>query len=75
MLQGMIWLDNYYIITSRDLLEKDMTELQKKQYEQLIQEKLDVVDERDQLVQQLEEDRLKYIIIGIMWSLVNGCVT
>ena len=38
-----------------------MTELQRKQYEQLIQEKLDVVDERDQLVQQLEEDRLKYI--------------
>ena len=36
-----------------------MTELQERQYEQLIQEKLDVVCERDQLVQQVEEDRLK----------------
>ena len=40
-----------------------MTELQRKQYEQLIQEKLDVVDERGQLAEQLEEDRLKYIIL------------
>ena len=44
-------------------IDKDMTELQRKQYDQLIQEKLDVVDERDQLVQQLEEDRLKYLIV------------
>ena len=40
-----------------------MTELQRKQYDQLVLEKVDVVNERDQLVQQLEEDRLKYIIV------------
>ena len=36
-----------------------MTKEQKKSYDQLLQEKLDIIDERDQLVQQLEEDRLR----------------
>ena len=37
-----------------------MSEEQKKLYEYLLKEKLEVIDERDQLVQQVEEDRLRY---------------
>lgn len=36
---------------------------QRKVYENLLKEKLDIIEERDQLVQQLEEDRLRYVII------------
>ena len=38
-----------------------MSKEQKKLYDQLLQEKLEVIDDRDQLVQQLEEDHLRYI--------------
>ena len=38
-----------------------MTEQQKKLYDQLLVEKLEIVDERDQLVQQLEADRLRWV--------------
>jgi len=58
-LQGTIWLDNDYITTCTYHCDEGMTEAQERQYEQLIEEKLDVVCERDQLVQQVEEDRLK----------------
>lgn len=41
------------------MIDDEMTKEQKKSYDQLLQEKLDIIDERDQLVQQLEEDRLR----------------
>lgn len=37
-----------------------MSPEQKKLYDQLLKEKLEIIEERDQLVQQLEEDRLRY---------------
>lgn len=40
-----------------------MTEEQRDQYIRLLEEKLDIINERDQLVQQLEEDRLRYFVI------------
>lgn len=47
-----------------------MTKEQKKVYDQLLQEKLDIIDERDQLVQQLEEDRLRYFCDHVITMLL-----
>ena len=47
-----------YLLTYH-VIDDEMTKEQKKSYDQLLQEKLDIINERDQLVQQLEEDRLR----------------
>ena len=48
-----------YLLIHHLVIDDEMTKEQKKSYDQLLQEKLDIIDERDQLVQQLEEDRLR----------------
>jgi len=50
---------NCVVVCDWLVLDVDMTEQQKNLYEQLLMEKLEIVDERDQLVQQLEADRLR----------------
>ena len=54
-----VWLYVIGYLLTYHVIDDEMTKEQKKSYDQLLQEKLDIIDERDQLVQQLEEDRLK----------------